>query len=64
TFILLVWVDAEIILSGLVFWTTANRLYNIRQAKRLFGLIGSGQVIAYIAAGALIPLLVRHIEIP
>jgi AAA family ATP:ADP antiporter len=59
-----VWVDAEIILSDLVFWTTANRLYNIRQAKRLFALIGSGQVIAFIAAGALIPLLVRRIDIP
>jgi AAA family ATP:ADP antiporter len=64
SFILLVWVDAEIILSDLVFWTTANRLYNIRQAKRLFGLIGSGQVIAFIAGGVLIPLLVRRIDIP
>ncbi len=64
SFILLVWVDAEIVLSDLVFWSTANRLYNIRQAKRLFALIGSGQVIAFIAAGALIPLLVRRIDIP
>jgi AAA family ATP:ADP antiporter len=64
SFILLVWVDAEIILSDLVFWTTANRFYNIRQARRLFGLIGSGQVIAFIAGGVLIPLLVRRIDIP
>ena len=64
SFILLVWVDVEIILSDLVFWTTANRLYNIRQAKRLFALIGSGQVIAFIAAGSIIPLLLRRIDIP
>ena len=63
-FILLVWVDVEIILSDLVFWTTANRLFNIRQAKRLFGIIGSGQVVAFIASGALIPVLVRHLDVP
>ena len=37
----------------LAFWPLANRLFTVRQGKRLFGLIGSGQWIAIVATGFL-----------
>ncbi len=37
----------------LAFWPLANRLFNVRQGKRLFGLIGSGQWVAIVATGFL-----------
>lgn len=45
--------------GNLEFWTLANRLFNVRQGKRLFGLIGAGQWLAIVLTGLLIPLLVR-----
>jgi AAA family ATP:ADP antiporter len=45
--------------GNLEFWTLAGRLFNVRQAKRLFGLIGAGQWLAIVITGLLIPLLVR-----
>lgn len=43
----------------LEFWTLANRLFNVRQGKRLFGLVWAGYWLAIVLAGLLIPLLVR-----
>jgi hypothetical protein len=39
---LLVWYRVVSILTDLEYWAVAARLYDLRQAKRLFGLIGSG----------------------
>ena len=36
------------ILTDLEFWAVAARLYNVQQSKRLFSLIGSGEVTARI----------------
>ncbi|MBN1409285.1 MAG: cyclic nucleotide-binding domain-containing protein [Spirochaetales bacterium] len=57
--VLLVWVDVEYMLTELIFWITVNTLFNIRQAKRLFGLMGAGQVVSAITGGALLPLIIR-----
>ncbi len=35
----------------MAFWPLANRLFTVRQGKRLFGLVGSGQWIAIVVTG-------------
>ena len=41
------------------FWTMTARLFNLRQSKRLFGVIGAGLWVAIVLTGFLIPLIVR-----
>ncbi len=56
---LIIWYNVVLALMGLEFWGLANRLLNVRQGKRLFGLIGTGEIIAEIIAGLSVSLLVR-----
>src|SRR4029453_5710216 len=58
-FLLLVWYRAISILTDLEYWAVAGRIYDVRQAKRLFGIIGSGEVVARIAGSFAVPLVVR-----
>ncbi len=46
-------------LTDLEYWAVASRIYDVRQAKRLFGLIGTGEVVARIAGAFAVPLLVK-----
>lgn len=46
-------------LTDLEYWAVASRMYDVRQAKRLFGLIGTGEVIARITASFSVPFLVK-----
>ncbi len=48
-------------LITLEFWGLAGRLFNVRQSKRLYGLIGSGLVVATILGGFAIRPLVNLI---
>jgi HEAT repeat protein len=48
-------------LGQLAFWTLASRLLNLRQSKRLLGIIGSGLWVAIVLTGFLIPSIVRAI---
>jgi HEAT repeat protein len=50
-------------LTDLEYWAVATRLYDVRQAKRLFGLVGSGEVVARIAGSFSVPFLVRPIGV-
>src|SRR5688572_14090208 len=59
TFFLLVWYRAISILTDLEYWAVAARLYDVRQAKRLFPVIGSGEVIARIGGSFAVPFLVH-----
>ncbi len=58
---IMVWFEIEFMLSGLAFWSLCNQLLDVRQGKRLFGVIGSGEVLAIVIAGTstryLAPLL-------
>jgi HEAT repeat protein len=45
-------------LGNLAFWPLANRMFNVRQGKRLFGLVGSGQWLAIVLTGFMMPVLV------
>ena len=45
-------------LGNLAVWPLAGRLFNVRQAKRLFGLVGAGMWVAIVLTGFLMPPLV------
>lgn len=46
------------IISFLGFWGTVGRLYTLRQGKRLFGLIDTGQILGIIIVSFAIPVLI------
>jgi len=52
-----VWVAIHAVLSASQFWVMANLVYNAREAKRLFGFIGSGAILGGILGGYLTSLL-------
>jgi HEAT repeat protein len=56
-FLLLLWYRVFNAISGVIFWGLAGRLLNLRQAKRLFGIIGSGENVARVLGYAMVPLL-------
>lgn len=60
---LLVWYRAVSTLTDLEYWALATRLYDVGQAKRLYGLIGSGEVVARIAGSFSVPLLLRFTDV-
>ncbi|HEY8075680.1 MAG TPA: Npt1/Npt2 family nucleotide transporter, partial [Labilithrix sp.] len=45
-------------LTDLEYWAVASRIYDVRQAKRLFGLVGTGEVVARIVGSFSVPALV------
>lgn len=47
-----VWVEIVIALIALSFWLSASEMFDARQAKRLFGLIGGGGALAAIVVGS------------
>ncbi|MFN8459036.1 MAG: hypothetical protein U0401_31040, partial [Anaerolineae bacterium] len=51
------------VLSNLEFWGLSGRLFDVRQGKRLFGLIGSASMVAAISGGILTPWLVSLLGI-
>ncbi|MCU0480697.1 MAG: hypothetical protein MUE54_05730 [Anaerolineae bacterium] len=55
----LIWV-----MNSLEFWGLAGKLFDVRQAKRLYGLMGAGEVVAIILSGFIIPVIVPHIGTP
>jgi len=52
-----VWVAIYALLAASQFWVMANLVFNIREAKRLFGFIGSGAILGGIFGGYLTSLL-------
>ncbi|MFZ2491156.1 MAG: HEAT repeat domain-containing protein [Thermoanaerobaculia bacterium] len=61
---LFVWYRMLSILTDLEYWAVAARIYDVRQSKRLFGFIGSGEVIARTLGSFSIPFLVVWIAVP
>ncbi len=58
-FAAVIWDEVFYALSGLGFWALAGFIFDVRQGKRLFGLIGSGGLVAGIVSGLSIPSLVN-----
>ena len=58
-FFMFVWNRVFVFVNGITFWSTAARLFNLQQAKRLFGLISTGEVISSIVSYFSVPLLLK-----
>lgn len=56
--LLIIFYQTVYLLTGLEFWGLCSRLFDVRQAKRLLGLIGSGELAAQIVLGLSIPWVV------
>lgn len=50
---LLVWLDIEWTLTNLILWGSLNRICTVEQSKRLYGLIGSGEILVMVLGGIL-----------
>ncbi len=59
--VLPVWYEIEWVLLSLEFWGLAGQVVNVRQAKRLFGVIGAGELVAATLAGLAVPALVDRV---
>lgn len=62
SFLIFIWIDPVLTLVDLGFWGLAGRLFDLQQSKRLFGLIGSGEVVSEIVGFFLVPLLLPHLD--
>jgi HEAT repeat protein len=54
---LITWVEVQAFLLALEFETLVGSLFDLRRAKTIFPLVGTGEVIAGIAGGLLVPLV-------
>lgn len=50
------------IVAGLTFWGTAGRIFNLRQGKRLFGIVDSGQIFGIILSSYAIPFILQFMN--
>jgi AAA family ATP:ADP antiporter len=64
SFLMYIWIRVFVFIVAVVFWGMAARLFNLRQGKRLFGLISSGEVLSNIIGFFSIPLLMKFIITP
>ena len=56
-FLVAIWYRASNLLSNVSFWSLTSQLFDVRQSKRLFGIISSGDVIARLLGYLTIPAL-------
>jgi AAA family ATP:ADP antiporter len=61
TFLLPLWFQVLLNLGNLAVWSLAGRIFDVRQGKRLFALVGAGNWIANIIGGWSVPLLIGWI---
>ncbi|MCZ6677134.1 MAG: Npt1/Npt2 family nucleotide transporter [Candidatus Poribacteria bacterium] len=59
-----IWSYVVWIALNIEFWGLAGRIFTIRQGKRLFGLIGSGEVVSIILGGFSASALVKFVGTP
>ena len=59
--VLYLWTALFGVLAASQFWMMASFIFDVRQAKRLFGLIGAGAIAGGIAGGYITTLLAREI---
>ena len=61
-FIMYTWVRVMVYITLVNFWGMAGKLFNIRQGKRIFGLISVGEVISIIIGYFSIPLILHFLK--
>jgi len=57
-FLLPTWLQVQLNLVNLVVWPLAGRLFDVRQAKRLLGLVGAGNWLANMVGGFIVARLI------
>jgi ATP/ADP translocase/HEAT repeat protein len=62
--VLYIWVGMYGIIATTQVWTLANDLFTTREAKRVFGVIGSGGIVGAISGGILTGALAQRIGTP
>jgi Cyclic nucleotide-binding domain len=60
-FVMMTWFRLLFIYTTLGLWELASRLFDIRQAKRLFSLVGLGVMLAAVVGGVLTPAIVAAV---
>lgn len=55
----MVWKDVHWTLMNLEFWALAGVMLDVRQGKRLFGMIATGEIVAGMIGGFSVPLFIR-----
>ena len=58
---MLTWHTVLAAMMSVVFWGLAGQIFNVRQGKRLFGLTGSGELLAALLGGLVTPLFVSFL---
>ena len=61
-FLMFAWIRVFIFISVIGFWGLATKIFDLRQGKRIFGLISSGEVISDIIGFLLIPFALHFIK--
>ena len=60
----MVWREVLKVIITIEFWQVAGLIFNVRQGKRLFGLVGAGEILAGVIGGFSIPYLVKVVGTP
>ena len=63
-FFMFVWVGPAFSMLALGYWALAGRLFDLRQGKRLFGLVGAGEEVSTVLGLFSVPLLLRFLGGP
>ena len=61
-FLMFAWIRVFVFISVVGFWGLATKIFDLRQGKRIFGLISSGEVISDIIGFLLIPFALHFIK--
>ncbi len=61
-FILYCWIRVFAYIHAVIFWGISAKLFNLRQGKRIYGLIGSGEVLSSIITFLSIPLILQVLK--
>lgn len=61
-FTMFTWVRVLVYITLVTFWGLAGKIFNIRQGKRIFGLIGVGEVISIIIGYFSVPLILHFLK--
>lgn len=59
-FLLYLLIRANLFVFGFTFWVSASRIFDLGQAKRLYSLIGTGEVVASILANFMVKTLISQ----
>ena len=56
---MLIWLDIEWTVTNLLHWGTLNRISTLDQSKRLYGILGTGEILMLVLGGLITPIMVQ-----